>query len=118
MRGSYLALSLVFLSGAIALISMGLTVSARVRSEELADGLLNLISWPMMILSGVWFSLEGTNAWAQRLAEFLPLTHMVDAARRVMLDGADVADVAFEIALLLGIALVLLTASARAFRWQ
>jgi ABC-type multidrug transport system permease subunit len=118
MRGSYLALALVFLSGAIALISMGLTVSARVRSEELADGLLNLISWPMMILSGVWFSLEGTNAWAQRLAEFLPLTHMVDAARRVMLDGAGVADVAFEIALLLGIALVLLTASARAFRWQ
>ncbi len=118
MRGSYLALGLVFLSGAIALISMGLTVSARVRSEELADGLLNLISWPMMILSGVWFSLEGTNAWTQRLAEFLPLTHMVDAARRVMLDGAGVADVAFEILLLLAIALVLLTASARAFRWQ
>lgn len=118
MRGSYLALALVFLSGAIALISMGLTVSARVRSEELADGLLNLISWPMMILSGVWFSLEGTNVWAQRLAEFLPLTHMVEAARRVMLDGAGVADVAFEIVLLLGIALVLLTASARAFRWQ
>jgi hypothetical protein len=43
---------------------------------------------------------------------------MVDAARRVMLDGAGVADVAFEVALLLGIALVLLTASARAFRWQ
>jgi ABC-type multidrug transport system permease subunit len=118
MRGSYLALALVFLSGAIALISMGLTVSARVRSEELADGLLNLISWPMMILSGVWFSLEGTNVWAQRLAEFLPLTHMVDAARRVMLDGAGVTDVAFEVVLLLGIALVLLTASARAFRWQ
>lgn len=118
MRGSYLALTLVFLSGAIALISMGLTVSARVRSEELADGLLNLISWPMMILSGVWFSLEGTNVWAQRLAEFLPLTHMVDAARRVMLDGAGVTEVVFEIALLLGIALVLLVASARAFRWQ
>jgi ABC-2 type transport system permease protein len=94
MRGSYLALTLVFLSGAIALISMGLTVSARVRSEELADGLLNLISWPMMILSGIWFSLEGTNVWAQRLAEFLPLTHMVDAARRVMLDGAGVTEVA------------------------
>lgn len=118
MRGSYLALALAFLSGAIALISMGLTVSARVRSEELADGVLNLMSWPMIILSGVWFSLEGTNIWAQRFSEFLPLTHVVDAARRIMLDGAGVADVAFEIGLLLTIGVVLLTLSARAFRWQ
>ena len=118
MRGSYLALGLVFLAGAIALVSLGLTVSTRVRSEELADGLLNLMSWPMMILSGVWFSLEGTNVWAQRLAELFPLTHMVEAARRVMLDGAGLADVWFEIALLLGIGGVLLAGSARAFRWQ
>jgi ABC-2 type transport system permease protein len=118
MRGSYLALALVFLTGAVALISLGLTVSARVRSEELADGLLNMMSWPMMVLSGIWFSLEGTNVWAQRLAELLPLTHMVKAARRVMLDGAGVADVAFELGLLALIALVLLTLAARAFRWQ
>jgi len=118
MRGSYLALALVFLAGAIALVSIGLTVSARVRSEELADGLLNLLSWPMMIMSGVWFSLEGTNLWAQRLAELLPLTHMVDAARRVMLDGAGLADVTFEITLLLTLGIVLLSLSARAFRWQ
>ena len=118
MRGSYLALALVFLAGAIALVSLGLTVSARVRSEELADGLLNLMSWPMMILSGVWFSLDGTNAWAQRIAELLPLTHMVDAARRVMLDGATLADVALDIGLLLGIGAVLLTLAARTFRWQ
>jgi len=118
MRGSYLALALVFLAGAIALVSLGLTVSARVRSEELADGLLNLLSWPMMILSGVWFSLDGTNVWAQRIAELLPLTHMVDAARRVMLDGATLGDVALEIGVLLGVGVVLLTLAARAFRWQ
>ena len=118
MRGSYVALTLVFLAGAISLVSLGLAVSARVRSEELADGLLNLMSWPMMILSGVWFSLEGTNVWAQRVAELLPLTHMVDAARRIMLDGAGLTDVAFEIGVLFTIGLVLLTLSARAFRWQ
>jgi len=118
MHGSYAALALVFFAGAISLISLGLAVSARVRSEELADGLLNLMSWPMMILSGVWFSLEGTNVWAQRVADLLPLTHMVDAARRIMLDGAGVADVAFEVVVLLTTGLVLLVLSSRAFRWQ
>ena len=118
MHGSYLALGLVLLAGSISLISLGLAVSARIRNEELADGILNLMSWPMMIMSGVWFSLEGTNIWAQRIAEFLPVTHMVDAARRIMLDGAGLADVAFEIMVLFAIGLVLLAASARAFRWQ
>ena len=118
MRGSYLTLALVFLVGTVALISVGLAVAARVRSEELANGLLDIIAFPMMILSGVWFSMEGTNVWAQRLAELLPLSHLVDAARRIMLDGAGLGDVAGEIAILLGFALVLLTLSARAFRWQ
>jgi ABC-type multidrug transport system permease subunit len=118
MRGSYLALILVFLTGTVALISLGLTVSTRVRSEELADGLLNLMAFPMMILSGVWFSLEGTNPWAQRLADLLPLTHMVEAARRIMLDGAGVTEVMFELVILLTIGVVLLALSAIAFRWQ
>ncbi|MCB1792766.1 MAG: ABC transporter permease [Gammaproteobacteria bacterium] len=118
MRGSYLALAAVFTTGAIALISLGLTVSARVRSEELADGVLNLMSWPMLVLSGVWFSLEGTNVWAQRVAELLPLTHIVDAARRIMLDGAGLADVMFEIGLLASIAVILLSLAIRAFRWN
>lgn len=118
MRGSYLALIVLFLVGTIALISMGLAVAARVRSEELANGLLDLIAFPMMILSGVWFSMEGTNIWAQRLAELMPLTHLVDAARRIMLDGASLGDVSTEIAILLGVASVLLALSARAFRWQ
>jgi hypothetical protein len=39
-------------SGAVALISLGLTISARVRSDELADGLLHPLSSPIMILSG------------------------------------------------------------------
>ncbi|MCI0749133.1 MAG: ABC transporter permease, partial [Nevskiales bacterium] len=59
MEGSYLDLFLVTLLGAVCMIAMGLVVAARVSSEELAGGLLNLASWPMMILSGVFFSLDG-----------------------------------------------------------
>jgi len=65
MEGSYFTLFLIAVVGAVSLVSMGLVVSARVTSEELAGGLLNLINWPMMMLSGVWFSvlvlLQGDN---------------------------------------------------------
>ena len=38
----------------------------------------------MMLLSGVWFSLEGTNPMIQKVAQFLPLTHLVYGARTIM----------------------------------
>jgi ABC-type multidrug transport system permease subunit len=118
MRGSYVALALIYAGGALCLISLGLIVSARLRTEELADGILNLISWPMLLLSGVWFSMEGTSAAARFLSQLAPLTHVVDAARRVMIDGAMVVDVLPQIVLLVGLALAFLALAAWLFRWE
>jgi len=118
MYGSHLLLALVFLCGATCLISIGLLVSVRTRSEELADGLLNLLSWPMMIFSGAWFSLEGAHPVAQTVARVFPMTHLVDASRSVMLDGAGLGDVAPQLGLLVGSTVVLLALAARLFRWS
>ena len=118
MRGSYLALFIVLLVGGACLTSMGLIVASRLRTEEVADGILNLISWPMMILSGVWFSMEGANPWAQKLADLFPLTHMVSAARRIMIDGASLVDVVYEVGMLALLTVVLMFISARFFRWS
>jgi ABC-type multidrug transport system permease subunit len=118
MRGSYLALLVVYTAGAMCLISMGLIIAARLRTEELADGLLNVFSWPMVLLSGVWFSMEGTSPAAQFLSGLMPLTHLVNAARAVMVDGADIARVLPEIALLCGMGVLLLVIAATLFRWD
>ena len=118
MLGSYLTLALTFLVGAVCLTSLGLLVATRLRTEELADGLLNLLSWPQLILSGIWFSLEGINPAARSLAQFMPLTHLVDAARRIMLDGAGLLDVLPQLGILVGLTALLMAVSARLFRWN
>lgn len=118
MRGSYLALFLIFLAGGACLTSMGLIMATRSSNEELANGLLNLLSWPMMILSGVWFSMEGTHPLAQAMSQLSPLTHLVNAARRIMIDGADLPGVLYELGLLSGLTLMLVLLSARLFRWS
>ena len=118
MRGSYLALLLVYIAGSLCLISLGLIVAARLRTEELADGVLNLMSWPMLLMSGVWFSMEGASAAAQAISSIFPLTHLVNAARRVMIDGAGVIQVLPEIIILGGTGLILLLIAARMFRWN
>lgn len=118
MRGSYLALALIYVSGALCMISLGLIVAARLRTEELADGLLNLISWPMLLLSGVWFSMEGTSSAAQAVSTLMPLTYLVEGARAVMIDGAGVLQIAPALALLLVMATILISVASRLFRWE
>ena len=118
MRGSHVALVLIYLAGTLCLISLGLIVSARLRTEELADGILNLISWPLLLLSGVWFSMEGTSAAARFFSQLSPLTHLVDAARAIMIDGAQTADVLPQVLWLTALALVFLAIAARLFRWE
>lgn len=117
MEGSYLTLFVVALVGSISMVSLGLLIAARVTSEELAGGLLNLISWPMMLLSGVWFSLEGAGTGAQRVSELFPLTHVLDSARAVMLDGATIVDVAPSLLMLTALSTVFLGLGAKFFRW-
>jgi len=117
MEGSYFTLFTVALVGAISMVSLGLVISARVASEELAGGLLNLINWPMLLLSGVWFSLEGAGPIVQNLAKIFPLTHVLDSARAVMLDGATIGEVAPNLLALTALSAVFVTISAKVFRW-
>jgi ABC-type multidrug transport system permease subunit len=118
MDGSYLNLLLVLVIGAISLISLGLMISARVTSEELAGGFLNLATWPMMLLSGVWFSLESASAWVQKLSSIFPLTHVLDAARAIMIDGAGLVQIAPQLTTLVIMSAVFLSFGALVFRWH
>jgi ABC-type multidrug transport system permease subunit len=118
MHGSHISLFLVFALGAVSMISLSLIIAARITSEETAGGLLNLISWPMMFLSGVWFSLEGTNPVIQDIAEIFPLTHVTAAARSIMIDGAGLLDVSQHLVILILQSAIFLLIGAWAFRWE
>jgi len=116
--GSSVLLLLITALGALSMIALGLTIAARFSSEELVGGLLNVLTWPMMLLSGIWFSLEGSPQWIQWLAHVFPLTHVLDAARAVMLDGAGLAQIAPNLAYLALTALAFLSIGAWSFRWR
>lgn len=117
-RGSWLLLLVISLLGSACMISIGLLIAARTRSEEWAGGLLNMISWPMMMMAGVWFSLEGVNDFVRQIAYWLPLTHFVDAARSVMTEGASLMAVSDHL-LFLGFCTVLfLLIGSALFKWE
>ncbi len=117
MAGSYFLLALVFLLGSLSLTSMGLILASRGTSEELTTGILNFISWPMMFLSEVWFSIEGAPHWVKLISQAFPLTHLLVAARKIMSGGAGFMDVLPEVAILASMSLIFLTIGACLFSW-
>jgi len=118
MLGSYVDLFLIAILGAFSLITLGLLVASRSKSEELIGGLLNLSSWPMMLLSGVWFSLEGAPNAVKVFADFLPLTHLVAGARKIITEGATLSDISYHVTILMIMTAVFLTLGAYFFSWN
>lgn len=118
MLGSYLDLLVIGILGALSLIALGLLLASRSKSEELTGGLLNLSSWPMMLLSGVWFSLEGAPAAIRNFAELLPLTHLVSGARKIITEGATLADISYHVYILSAMTAVCLALGAYLFNWN
>lgn len=116
-QGAYVLLALIAVLGSVTLISLGLLMASRTGSEELALGILNLLTLPMILLSGVWFSLEGAPALLQNLTLIFPLTHMLQAARAVMIDGAGLAEIAPALMSLAAMTLLFLTTAALRFKW-
>ena len=118
MQGSYWVLLLVNTLGAMCLISFGLLIAARTASEEFAGGILNIMTWPMMLLSGAWFSLEGAATWVQNVALIFPLTHMISATRAIMNEGATLSQVMPDIWVLAVMSAIVLSIGAYIFKWE
>ncbi len=118
MLGSYLLLLLLTMIAVFCMISLGLIFATRIKSEELASGLMNIITLPMLLLSGVFFSLEGTPRILQQVSRAFPLTHFVEGARSIMLEGAGVVDLLPNFAILGGFTILFLFAASLLFRWE
>ena len=118
MHGSYLNLLLLTALATFCMITLGLVFAARLKSEELANGLMNLITLPMVIFSGVFFSLEGSPKILQKIALAFPLTHFVNGARDIMLNGASFIQVLPEYLILAAFSAVFLFIASILFRWE
>lgn len=116
--GSYLNLLLITLLGGLSMIAVGLLVACRTANEELAGGLLNVATWPMLFMSEVWFTLDDAPAWMQSVSNLMPLTHIVKALRAVMIEGSSLAEVSHHLLWLAVMTAVALGLAAGLFRWH
>ena len=116
-QGSYADLFLLMLLGATCFISLGYVLGSLSRAVETYSGIANLFFLPLMLLSGVYFSLDSAPPWLQKASDLLPLTPLLKAMRAVFNDGASLASLGTSLALLGGWTVILFILAVRRFRW-
>jgi len=117
-RGSLAAIFVLATLGAASFAGLGLLCSARPENTESVNGLVNLASLPMFILSGVFFSADRFPDFLQKAIRFLPLTALNDALRAVINDGASLFTLPLEVAVLLVWGAVTYAIALKIFRWN
>jgi ABC-2 type transport system permease protein len=118
MRGSWASLAVVELIGASAFAGIGLLVASRVKTTEAVSGLMNLIMLPMWLFGGIFFSPDVYPEAMQPFIQALPLTQLLNALRAVILEGAGLGSLGFELGVLAVWAVVTFVLALRLFRWE
>ncbi len=115
--GSFGALILLFLAGNVAFTGLALIIASRTANNQIANGFINLVVMPMMILSGVYFSYHNFPDFMVAVIQFLPLTILADSIRSVFVEGAGIVNIWGD-ALVLGVfGTVLFSIGIRIYRW-
>jgi len=117
-RGSLLLIAGLSTLGSLVFAGMGLLVGCRAQTTQTVAGLVNMVTLPMAICSGVFFSAARFPDVVQPLIKALPLTALIESVRSVMLGGAGVAGIARQILVLLIWGGFSFAIALRLFRWR
>lgn len=117
-HGSWGAVAVLCLCGALAFGGVGLLLASRARTIEAVSGLMNVVMLPMWVLSGVFFASTNFPDALQPFIRLLPLTALNDALRGVINEGRPLAQLLPEIGVMTGWGAASFGLELRLFRWQ
>lgn len=118
MRGDYLSLIVMVIVGTTALFGIGLSIGGWAKNENQAAPLANLVSFPMMFLSGVFFPRFLMPEWLQTISGFFPLTPLIDGLRLIVTEGKTLFDLGSQLGLLAIWIIVIYAVAFKVFRWE
>jgi ABC-2 type transport system permease protein len=105
------------LFGCLGFFSLGFALSGLASSAGAASGLAMVVFFPSLFLSGIAMPVSVMPTIMQRVSEWLPMTHFVNTVQGVWL-GNSITSYGFELAIMLGFAIVCWVLAFFFFRWE
>ena len=108
---------LVLVSGALAFPGIGMLLAKFVPDEESAEATGNVVTFPMMFLSGTFFPLDVMPHSLQVVAKFFPLTYLNEGLRAAFFFG-DIKTALFDAAVLVIFGVTILVIASLVTSWR
>lgn len=119
--GAHITLTLWFIPflvlGPMLFCSLGMLVGTLSKSTETASVVGNIITFPMMFLSGTFFPISLMPQYLQNIAHVLPLFYIIEGLNAVMTYG-NYAQAVIDLAVVTVIAVIVFVAAAKLFKWR
>lgn len=116
-QGSYLLLTLVMGLGTACFMALGFALTSFAETAETYGAISNLVFFPLMFLSGVYFTLDAAPHWLQTAVIALPLSPFLKALRAVFNDGSGLQGHLVGLGIVAGWTLVFFGIAVKRFRW-
>lgn len=116
--GSWLILFGLVILGTLTMVSIGYFAVSRAGTVEGAMPIIQLIQFPMLFLSGIFFPVEIMPDFMRPILAIIPLTYLGDALRQVMVDATPLHPLIMDVAVLGGWLIVCMLLTIRLFRWE
>ncbi|MDH5719196.1 MAG: ABC transporter permease [Spirochaetia bacterium] len=115
--GSIAAIILVLLCGNFAFSGIGVLIGSRTSNSRIGNGLINAVSIPMMVLSGIFFNISNLPEAIQPVVKILPLTILTDILRHTFTNTLLTADVLLGCLYLIVTGIITAYSGLKIFRW-
>lgn len=115
--GSIIALLLLFLAGNICFSGIAILTSSRTAKSQVGNGLINAITLPMTVCSGVFFSYHNFPEWLIPYIKILPLTILADDMRSIFIESAGLGEVLPGILILTFLGAAVTFIGAKIYKW-
>jgi ABC-2 type transport system permease protein len=116
--GSVFLILAVAVVGAVIFLGVGFSVAGWAKNEDQAAPVANLISLPMMFLSGTFFPRDAMPEFLRVVTEFMPLTYLNHALRTIANEGAGVAEISGDLLGMAVWAVIAFVVAVRLFSWE
>jgi len=118
MMGNWWSLCGIVFLGTLVFSCLGYLVAAFVKTEEGAIPIINVITFPMMFLSGTFFEINNMPSFIEPIVKVLPLTYLSDALRQIMVNGSPLHSMTTDIVVMISWTVVCLAFTIPFFRWD
>jgi len=116
-EGNILAFLAGFMLSSLSFFGIGFILAGALPSLRAAQIIGNVLVYPMVFLSGTFFPIEMFPPAIQKVANFIPLTYVVNLLRGLWF-GEPWRDHLLDVGVLVGILIVGVFISTKTFRWE